>query len=40
MLQLDTAVYDPDLDIFASCHGNQIVKHAVIPKDGSTGRQG
>ena len=40
MLQLNTGVYDPGLDIFASCHGNQIVKHAVTPKDGSTGRQG
>ena len=40
MLQLDTAVYNPDLDIFAPCHGNHVAKHAVTPKNGPTGRQG
>jgi len=40
MLQLNTGVYDPGLDIFASCHGNNVVKHSVIPKNGSTSRQG
>jgi lipid A ethanolaminephosphotransferase len=40
MLQLNTKVYDPDLDIFAPCQGNLVVKHAVTPKNSNAGRQG
>jgi len=40
MLQPDTVIYNPDLDIFAPCRGNPVAKHAVAPKNASTGKQG
>lgn len=40
MLRLDTASYNPDLDIFAPCSGSQVARHAATPDAGSAGGHG